>query len=52
MTIYRAVVHNVEILNRKGANRHNFCYALTNRLPFKTQTDEEDLKLYEEMIDE
>lgn len=52
MTIFRAVVHNVEVLNRKGSNKHNYCYALTNRLPYKTQTDEEDLKLYEEMIDE
>lgn len=52
MTIYRAVVHNVELLNRKGSNKHNFCYALTNRLPYKAQTDEEDLKLYEEMLED
>lgn len=52
MTIYRVVVHNIEILNRKGNNRHNFCYAITNRLPYKQQTDEEDLKLYEEMMEE
>lgn len=41
MTIYRAVVHNIEILTRKGPNsKHNFCYALTNRLPFKTPADD------------
>lgn len=50
MTIYRAVVHNIELLTKKGNNaKHNFCYAMTNKLPYKAQKDDEDLKLFEEM---
>lgn len=35
MTIYRAVTHNIQLISQKGSNKHNYCYALTNRLPFK-----------------
>lgn len=36
MTIYRAVVHALDLVGKKGPQgKHNYCYALTNRLPFK-----------------
>ena len=50
MTIFRAVVHPFDLVNKKGPQgKHNFCYAMTNRLPFKGQFDEEDLFLYQEL---
>ena len=52
MTIFRAVVHPIELVNKKGPQgKHNFCYAMTNRLPFKGQFDEEDLFLFQELED-
>ena len=49
MTLYRVVIHSLEMVNKKSSGKHNFCYALTNRLPYKNQADEEDLFLFEEM---
>ena len=48
MTLFRVVVHDFEVVNRKNSTKHNFCYALTNKLGYKAQKDDEDLVLAEE----
>ena len=35
LTLYRACIHPEELANQKGSGKYNFCYAMTNKIPFK-----------------
>ena len=40
LTLYRAVVHPEEMVNAKGSGKYNFCYALNNKVPFRSMGDD------------
>jgi len=47
VTLYRACVYPEDMVNAKGSGKYNYCYALTNKIPFKSNI-EENLRLLEE----